>query len=35
MINALTGPVLSGPLMMMSIWVLMALPGLVAVKRAR
>jgi O-antigen ligase len=35
MINALTGPVLSDPLMMMSIWVLMALPGLVAIKRAR
>ncbi len=33
MINALTGPVLSDPRMMMTIWVLIALPSLVAAKR--
>jgi hypothetical protein len=35
MVNALAGPILSDPEMLMTIWVLMALPSLVAVSTAR
>jgi hypothetical protein len=35
MINALTGPVLNDPENLMTIWILMALPSIVAVRAAR